>query len=276
MARTPRTIPDGLSPTTPSPTNSNGLEAANNSTKQRPQPSQQGAAPTAAPDRGDALGHQFARTSAWMRSARPQRVRTGNRNCCPEAQPLIPRGQYPGLNAALDWMRSNVIHSTPGNFVGNVAADVAASPWDVPAGLTNAIIHTAQNYGVNPTAPSYPMAAPHIKADLGATPITDPWGQRAETAAQIAATGGGGLWSRLVNGIFGEAKGEAGSYVGGQVADATDPRLRGRLRDRRRNHAPRAVPGRKAVAPGHRRSSSAIKESAPPKILERRQRPCKA
>ena len=70
------------------------------------------------------------------------------------------------------------------------------------------------------------MAAPRIKADLGVTPLTDPWGQRAETAAQIAATGGGSLWSRLVQGVFGEAKGEAGSTVGGKIADATDPRLR--------------------------------------------------
>ena len=37
------------------------------------------------------------------------------------------------------------------------------------------------------------MAAPRIKADLGVTPLTDPWAQRAETAAQIAATGGGNL-----------------------------------------------------------------------------------
>jgi hypothetical protein len=144
----------------------------------------------------------------------------------PETQPLFPHDQYPGVNAALDWMRSNIIHSTPGNFAGNVGADVAALPWDAPASISNAILHTAQNYGYAPNEPSFPLAAPRIKADMGVTPITDPWGQRAETAAQIAATGGGNLWSRLINGVFGEAKGEAGSYTGGKIADATDPRLR--------------------------------------------------
>jgi hypothetical protein len=172
------------------------------------------------PPQGPSLWDQFG---AWMRQ--PAQGPNGP-ELLPQTQPLIPQGQYPVLDAAMDWTRSNVIHSAPGNFVGNVAADVAASPWDMPVGVANAVIHTAQNYGYAPDAPSYPMAAPHIKADLGATPITDPWGQRAETAAQIAATSGGGLVSRLLSGLFGEAKGEAGSYAGGKIADATDPRLR--------------------------------------------------
>ena len=70
------------------------------------------------------------------------------------------------------------------------------------------------------------MAAPWIKGELGTTPSTDPWMNRAETAAQIAATGEGSLTSRLLSGIFGEAKGEAGSSAGGKIADVTDPRLR--------------------------------------------------
>ena len=170
---------------------------------------------------GPTLWDQFG---AWMRQ--PAQGPDGGPELLPEAQPLIPRGQYPALDAAVDWTKANVLHSTPGNFVGNVAADVAASPWDMPASVANALIHTSQNYGIRPDGPSYPMAAPAIKAELGVTPITDPWAQRAETVAQIAATSGGGLVPRLLSGIFGEAKGEAGSYAGGKIADVTDPRLR--------------------------------------------------
>jgi hypothetical protein len=235
------------------------LDAANRNAKQTP--SSGGSNPS-----GSTLWDQFG---AWMRQPAqgpngPQMLPEGRplfdlpapadsvnvpvSDAPPQTTPVFPRDQYPGVNAAIDWMRSNIIHSTPGNFVGNVAADVAASPWDVPAGLANAVIHTAQNYGFRPGGPSYPMAAPAIKTALGVTPITDPWAQRAETAAQIAATSGGGLWSRLVNGIFGEAKGEAGAYAGGKIADATDPRLREGFETAGAVAAP-MVPGRKAVAP---------------------------
>ena len=187
------------------------------------------------------------KVGAWMRQ--PAQGPDGQPELLPQTQPLIPRGQYPGLDAAMDWTSANVLHSAPVNFAGNVGADIAASPWDVPAGIANAVIHTAQNYGVNPNATSYPMAAPHIKADLGATPIAlTSQGQRAETAAQIAATSGGGLVSRILSGIFGEAKGEVGSYAGGKIADVTDPRLREALQTGGAVAA-QTVPGRKAVAP---------------------------
>ena len=139
---------------------------------------------------------------------------------------MYPPDTSPRLNAAANWIRTNIGHSAPVNFAANVGADIAALPWDVPASISNAILHTAQNFGYAPNEPSMSMAAPWIKGELGTTPSTDPWMNRAETAAQIAATGGGSLTSRLLSGVFGEAKGEAGSYVGGKIADVTDPRLR--------------------------------------------------
>jgi hypothetical protein len=147
----------------------------------------------------------------------------------PTADPIAlmyPPDTSPRLNATANWIRTNIGHSAPVNFASNVGADVAALPWDAPASISNAILHTAQNYGYAPNEPSMPMAAPWIKGELGTTPSTDPWANRAETVAQIAATGGGGLVPRLLSGIFGEAKGEVGSYAGGKIADVTDPRLR--------------------------------------------------
>jgi hypothetical protein len=139
---------------------------------------------------------------------------------------MYPPDTSPRLNAAANWIRTNIGHSAPVNFAANVGADIAALPWDAPASISNAILHTAQNYGYAPNEPSMSMAAPWIKGELGTTPSTDPWMNRAETAAQIAATGEGSLTSRLLSGIFGEAKGEVGSYAGGKIADVTDPRLR--------------------------------------------------
>ena len=170
------------SPTTPSPTNSNGSKPPTIPRSSGPNPRRRGG-PRRRPAGADALGSiRSLDAPAPLKGPDEPPTQPG---CFLQTQPLIPRGQYPALAAAVDWPKANDHHSTPGNFVGNVAADIAATPWDVPAGLTNAIIHTAQTYGVNPAAPSFPMAAPRIKADLGVTPITDPWGQRAETAAQM-------------------------------------------------------------------------------------------
>jgi hypothetical protein len=144
----------------------------------------------------------------------------------PATSPLFPRDQYPGINAAIDWTRANILQSQAGNFVGNVTADIAAMPWDIPAGISNAITHTAKNYGYGMNKEDVPLIGPRLKHDLSITPLTDPWAQRAETAATIATTGGGSFWPRVVSGILGEAKGEIGSYLGGKIADATDPRLR--------------------------------------------------
>jgi hypothetical protein len=119
----------------------------------------------------------------------------------PETQPLFPRDQWPSVAAVTDWIRANIVHSAPGK--GNVGADIVALPWDAQASISNAILHTVQNYGYAPDEPSFPLAAPRIKADLGVTPLTDPWVQRAETAAQIATTGGG-VVKRLISGVLGE------------------------------------------------------------------------
>ena len=226
-------IPDGL-PDDAIRNLSQRLEAANNSAKQAPAPA--GASPTASSSLWDkviAWGNQTPTQAAQaLGLVGPSDAAANPPPPAPSAPPvdpialMYPPDTSPRLNATANWIRANIGHSAPVNFAANVGADIAALPWDAPASISNAILHTAQNYGYAPNEPSMPMAAPWIKGELGTTPSTDPWMNRAETAAQIAATGEGSLTSRLLSGIFGEAKGEAGSYAGGKIADVTDPRLR--------------------------------------------------
>ena len=97
-------------------------------------------------------------------------------------------------------------------------------PWDAPASISNAILHTAQNYGVAPNEPSMSMAAPWIKASWNDAvnrsvdePRRDSGADRRDRRGHLTPS---------VERHFGEAKGEAGSYAGGKIADVTDPRLR--------------------------------------------------
>jgi hypothetical protein len=237
---TPAIIPDGLSDD--AITNQiHRLEAANNNAKAAAAPPSQGASSSAA----TAEPGFWSKVVAWGNQTPQEAFGFGKPTGTPPAvtgaapkwgfpglssdptagfgapDPIFTRERLPSVYAALDWLKS----TSPGNFVGNVGADIAALPWDAPASISNAILHTAQNYGFAPNEPSAEMAAPRIKAALGVTPLANPWAQRAETAAETAATSGGGLVQRVVNAVLGEAKGEAGSYAGGKIADVTDPRL---------------------------------------------------
>ena len=140
---------------------------------------------------------------------------------------MYPPDTSPRLNAAANWIRTNIGHSAPVNFAANVGADIAAMPWDAPASISNAILHTAQNYGYAPNEPSMPMAAPWIKGELGATPSTDPWMQpRRDGGADRRDRRAAVLDCASVERHIRRAKGEAGSFAGGKIADVTDPRLR--------------------------------------------------
>ena len=113
------------------------------------------------------------------------------------------------------------------NMVGNVFSNVVGLPWDAPAAISNAITHTARNYGYlkGPEWDDIPYAAPAMKQSIGVTPSTGPVSSRIENALTIASTGGEGLFPRLVKGTVGEGLSEGGNYVGQKVAQATDPRL---------------------------------------------------
>ena len=111
------------------------------------------------------------------------------------------------------------------NMAGNVFSNVAGLPWDAPAAITNAITHTAQNYGYAKDEPDIPYLSPGMKQSLGVTPSTGPVASRVENALTIASTGGEGLIPRLIKGTVGEGLSEGGNYVGQKVAQATDPRL---------------------------------------------------
>jgi hypothetical protein len=113
------------------------------------------------------------------------------------------------------------------NMAGNVFANVAGLPWDAPAAISNAITHTARNYGYlkGPEWDDIPYAAPVMKQSLGVTPSVGPVSSRVENALTIASTGGEGLFPRLVKGTVGEGLSEGGNLVGQKIAENTDPRL---------------------------------------------------
>lgn len=133
------------------------------------------------------------------------------------------------ISGAASWLnaKSGGALAPTVNMAGNVAANVAALPWDAPAAITNAITKTARNYGVYADRPyvEYPMIAPQLKQAFGVTPEAGPISSRVENALTIASTGGEGLIPRLVKGVVGEGLSEGGSYAGEKIAENTDPRL---------------------------------------------------
>lgn len=131
------------------------------------------------------------------------------------------------ISGAASWLnqKSGGVLAPTVNMAGNVAANVAGLPWDAPAAISNAITHTAQNYGYAKGEPDIPYLAPSMKESLGLTPNTGPVSSRIENALTIASTGGEGLVPRLVKGTVGEGLAEGGSYAGQKIAQATDPRL---------------------------------------------------
>jgi hypothetical protein len=150
---------------------------------------------------------------------------------------------FPSLGAKADAIKAAVasglskagsaITSVPGlgwtgtaaNMGANVGADVAALPWDAPASVVNAVTQTAKNYGYAQGAPDIPYFAPKLKSDAGVTPTSGTWAPRIENALMIASTLGEGFLPSLFKGAVMEGLGEGGSYVGGKVAENTDPRL---------------------------------------------------
>ena len=172
-------------------------------------------------------------------------------------QRAFPREQYPGVNAALDWLNQTPAEAAPGvdralggypsaiassinkatggyagqagNFAANIAADVATAPWDAPASVTNAITHTAQRYGYGVGEPDLPLAAPLFKEAFGVAPPTSKLGQQVETLADLVVgnkAAGAKLLPAIVSGATQDVVQNVGGAVVGNVANAVDPRLR--------------------------------------------------
>jgi hypothetical protein len=119
------------------------------------------------------------------------------------------------------------------NLAGNIGADYVGRAWDAPASISNALVHTAQKFGLGfKDEPDIPTISGTIKSDAGITPETDPWMQAIETAATIGlgggSTGRGALAdviSKAATGVKGEALNWLGSNIGGDVMGWIDPRL---------------------------------------------------
>jgi hypothetical protein len=120
------------------------------------------------------------------------------------------------------------------NLAANVGADYLGRAWDAPASISNAVVHTAQKFGLDQGDSDIPTISGTIKRDAGITPIgpDHPWQQAVETAATIGLGGGStgrgalaDLISKAATGVKGEALNWLGSNIGGDVAGSINPKL---------------------------------------------------
>jgi hypothetical protein len=171
-------------------------------------------------------------------------------------QQAFPRDQYPGVNAALDWLNQTPAQAAPGvdralggypsaiasginratggyagsigNFGANVAADTATGAVDAPASVINAAIHNAQRYGYGAGTPDIPLQAPVFKHSFGVTAPTTWAGQQAETLADLVVgnkIAGARLLPAILTGAAQYGMQGVGGAVGSSAAGAVDPRL---------------------------------------------------